>query len=142
MFIKSRSVDHTEQIGKQIGQTLKIGSCVAMFGDLGAGKTAMTRGIAAGMGITDTVSSPTYTIVNEYLSGEIPLIHIDAYRLKNADELFDLGFDEYLDRAAVVVEWSENVLPAIPENAMKVTLERIDGDERDITVSGEGELYA
>jgi len=141
MVIKSRSVYHTEQIGKQLGQTLKTGSCVAMFGGLGAGKTAMTRGIAAGMGITDTVSSPTYTIVNEYLSGEIPLIHIDAYRLKSADELYDLGFEEYLDRAAVVVEWSENVLPAIPDNAIKVTLERVGGDERDITIGALGGLY-
>ena len=87
---------------------------IAYYGDLGAGKTAFTRGLAAGLGVTECVTSPTYTIVNEYLSGRMPLFHFDMYRLSSSEELFDIGWEDYLARGGVcAVEWSENVEDAL-----------------------------
>ena len=108
----SHSEHDTEDIGASFARTLKGGTVVAMYGDLGAGKTAFVRGMARGMGLTCRVSSPTFTIVNEYL-GERELIHFDMYRLSGAEELFDIGWEDYISRGAVcVVEWSENVQDA------------------------------
>ena len=109
---------------------------IAYRGDLGAGKTAFTRGLARGLGCTEQVTSPTYTIVNEYLSGRCPLFHFDMYRLGSADDLFDIGWEDYLDRGGVcAVEWSENVEEAL-ENAVFVTIEKLGDDTRRITVTG------
>ena len=105
----SRSEAETEMIGERFAKQLTGGTVVAMYGDLGAGKTAFVRGMARGMGLTCRVSSPTFTIVNEY-EGERELIHFDMYRLESADELFDIGWEDYLARGAVcAVEWSEKV---------------------------------
>ena len=93
-----------------LGKVLKSGTVIAYRGDLGAGKTAFTRGLARGLGCTESVTSPTYTIVNEYLGGRMPLFHFDMYRLASSDDLWDIGWDDYLDRNGVcAVEWSENV---------------------------------
>lgn len=90
---------------------MQPGDVLAYYGDLGAGKTAFTRGLASGLGVTETVTSPSYTIVNEYLSGRLPLFHFDMYRLGSADELFDIGWEDYLARGGIcAVEWSEGVL--------------------------------
>ena len=138
MQITTHSADETQALGQKLASRLAPGDVIADFGDLGAGKTAFTRGLAQGLGITDPVTSPTYTIVNEYLSGRIPLFHFDMYRLSSSDELFDIGWEDYLSRGGVcAVEWSENVEDAL-QDAIRVTIEK-DADEPDtrhITITG------
>ena len=130
----THSPEETEQLGQQFAAELRPGDVVAFYGDLGAGKTAFTRGIAKGLGILEAVTSPTYTIVNEYLSGRLPLFHFDMYRLGSADELFDIGWEDYLERGGVcAVEWSENVEEAF-EQVICVDIRRIDDTTREITV--------
>ena len=112
MQITTHSADETQALGKKLAESLRPGDVIAYFGDLGAGKTAFTRGIAEGLGVSEQVTSPTYTIVNEYLSGRLPLFHFDMYRLGSSDELFDIGWEDYLARGGVcAVDWSENVEP-------------------------------
>ena len=138
MQITTHSADETQALGQKLASRLAPGDVIAYFGDLGAGKTAFTEGLAAGLGCTDPVTSPTYTIVNEYLSGRIPLFHFDMYRLSSSDELFDIGWEDYLSRGGVcAVEWSENVEDAL-QDAIRVTIEK-DADEPDtrhITITG------
>lgn len=138
MQITTHSADETQALGQKLASRLAPGDVIAYFGDLGAGKTAFTRGLAQGLGITDPVTSPTYTIVNEYLSGRIPLFHFDMYRLSSSDELFDIGWEDYLSRGGVcAVEWSENVEDAL-QDAIRITIEK-DADEPDtrhITITG------
>ena len=138
MQITTHSADETQALGQKLASRLAPGDVIAYFGDLGAGKTAFSRGLAQGLGITDPVTSPTYTIVNEYLSGRIPLFHFDMYRLSSSDELFDIGWEDYLSRGGVcAVEWSENVEDAL-QDAIRVTIEK-DADEPDtrhITITG------
>lgn len=126
----------TEAVGEALGRVIPAGTVLAYEGDLGAGKTAFTRGLAKGLGATDIVTSPTYTIVNEYLSGRLPLFHFDMYRLSCADELWDIGWEDYLERQGVcAVEWSENVVDAL-EDPVTVRLEKIGEDSRRITIEG------
>ena len=130
----------TEVVGAALGKRLTAGTVVAYRGDLGAGKTAFTRGLARGLGCSEMVTSPTYTIVNEYLSGRLPLFHFDMYRLSSADELFDIGWDDYLERGGVcAVEWSENVADAL-EDPILVTIEKTGEESRRITIEGGGAL--
>ena len=134
----SHSCAETEALGEALGRRLRGGEVIAYDGDLGAGKTAFTRGLARGLGVTEAVTSPTYTIVNEYLSGRLPLFHFDMYRLSCSDELFDLGWEDYLARGGVcAVEWSENVRDAMDE-AITIRLEKdpVDPDKRSITITG------
>jgi len=133
--------EETEALGRQLAGRLHPGDVIAFYGDLGAGKTAFTRGLAAGLGIREAVTSPTYTIVNEYLSGKMPLFHFDMYRLGSSDELFDIGWEDYLVRGGVcAVEWSEHVEDAL-EDAIRVIVRRLGDQEREITIEG-GEAYA
>ena len=130
----------TEEVGKTLARQLQPGTVIAYRGDLGAGKTAFTRGLAAGLGCREAVTSPTYTIVNEYLTGRFPLFHFDMYRLASSDELFDIGWEDYLERGGVcAVEWSENVADAM-EDAIVVTIEKLGEDTRRITITGGTEL--
>ena len=132
----THSPEETEQVGFALGQRLESGTIVAYRGDLGAGKTAFTRGLARGLGCTESVTSPTYTIVNEYLSGRMPLFHFDMYRLRSSDDLWGIGWDDYLDRGGVcAVDWSENGADAM-ENPVFVTIEKLGGDHRKITIEG------
>ena len=132
----TNSPEETEAVGAALGKRLHAGAVIAYQGDLGAGKTAFTRGLARGLGATEQVTSPTYTIVNEYLSGRVPLFHFDMYRLHSADDLWDIGWEDYLDRNGVcAVEWSENVDDAM-ENAISVTIEKLGEDARRITLEG------
>ena len=134
MAIVTNSEAETMLEGVGLGGTLGPGSVVALYGDLGAGKTAFTRGLARGLGISMNVSSPTFTIVNEY-PGRIPLFHFDMYRLEAESELFDIGWDDYLERGGVcVVEWSEKVPGAFPAGTIKVKLENLGGDARRLVV--------
>ena len=132
----SRSEAETERIGERFAKDLPDGSVIAMYGDLGAGKTAFVRGMARGMGLSCRVSSPTFTIVNEYI-GERELIHFDMYRLESADELFDIGWEDYLSRGAVcAVEWSENVQDAFFGDEVVVRIEKLNDTDRKITIEG------
>ena len=136
MEFLTNSPAETEAVGEALAKVLMPGAVIAYRGDLGAGKTAFTRGLARGLGATEQVTSPTYTIVNEYLSGRMPLFHFDMYRLGSADELFDIGWDDYLDRGGVcAVEWSENVEDAL-EDPIIVNIEKLGEDARRITVTG------
>ena len=138
MQITTHSADETQALGQRLAKRLLPGDVIAYFGDLGAGKTALTRGIAQGLGVTDLVTSPTYTIVNEYLTGRIPLFHFDMYRLSSSDELFDIGWEDYLSRGGVcAVEWSENVEDAL-RDAIHITIEKdpLEPDTRRITIEG------
>ena len=132
----TRNESETEELGGRLARQLPDGAVVAMYGDLGAGKTAFVRGMARGMGLSCRVSSPTFTIVNEYL-GERDLIHFDMYRLSGADELFDIGWEDYLRRGAVcAVEWSEKVRDAFFGDEITVTIEKLGDTERKITIEG------
>ena len=138
----TNSPEQTEQIGAALGNILTPGTVIAYCGDLGAGKTAFTRGLARGLGCVDSVTSPTYTIVNEYLSGKMPLFHFDMYRLRSADDLFDIGWEDYLERGGIcAVEWSENVEDAL-ENPIFVRIDKLDADSRRITIEGDDSLAA
>ena len=141
MVFYTNSPEETEGVGLRLAQKLLPGTVIAFQGDLGAGKTAFTRGLARGLGSTDRVTSPTYTIVNEYLGGKMPLFHFDMYRLGSSDELFDIGWEDYLERGGIcAVEWSENVSDAM-EGALVVTIEKTGEQSRRITIEG-GAQYA
>ena len=130
----TNSPEETEALGAALANVLTPGTVIAYRGDLGAGKTAFTRGLARGLGCKELVTSPTYTIVNEYLGGRLPLFHFDMYRLRSADDLWDIGWEDYLDRGGVcAVEWSENVAEAM-EDAIAVTIEKLGEDTRRITI--------
>ena len=136
MQYTTTSPAETEAIGAALGKILPPGTVIAYRGDLGAGKTAFTRGLARGLGCTDMVTSPTYTIVNEYLGGRLPLFHFDMYRLASSDDLWDIGWEDYLERGGVcAVEWSENVEDAM-EGAISVTIEKTGEESRCITIEG------
>ena len=136
MTFTTQSPAETERVGAELGKVLQPGAVIAYRGDLGAGKTAFTRGLARGLGCADQVTSPTYTIVNEYLTGRLPLFHFDMYRLNSADDLWDIGWDDYLERGGVcAVEWSENVEDAM-EDAIYVTIEKTGEESRRITIEG------
>ena len=141
MEFLTNSPMETEAVGERLAKILTPGAVIAYCGDLGAGKTAFTRGLAKGLGCTDMVTSPTYTIVNEYLSGRMPLFHFDMYRLASSDDLWDIGWEDYLERGGVcAVEWSENVTDAM-ENAIWVRIEKTGEESRRITIEG-GEALA
>ena len=130
----TNSPEETEALGEKLATLLTPGAILAYRGDLGAGKTAFTRGLARGLGCREQVTSPTYTIVNEYLGGKMPLFHIDMYRLRCADDLFDIGWDDYLERGGIcAVEWSENVWEAM-EDPITVTIEKLGENSRRITI--------
>ena len=136
MTFLTNSPRETEAVGEALAKLLQPGTVVAYQGDLGAGKTAFTRGLARGLGYTEPVTSPTYTIVNEYLGGRLPLFHFDMYRLKSSDDLWDIGWEDYLERGGVcAVEWSENVADAMEEPVL-VTIYKLGEDARRFTIEG------
>ena len=141
MIITTNSPEETEAVGAALGKILVPGTVLAYRGDLGAGKTAFTRGLARGLGCGEIVTSPTYTIVNEYVSGRLPLFHFDMYRLASSDDLWDIGWEDYLDRGGVcAVEWSENVEDAM-EGAVCITIHKTGEESRRIEIEG-GEVLA
>ena len=136
MTFTTNSPAQTEAVGEKLGRALTAGAVIAYRGDLGAGKTAFTRGLARGLGCAESVTSPTYTIVNEYLGGRLPLFHFDMYRLASSDDLWDIGWEDYLERGGVcAVEWSENAADAM-EGAIRVRIEKIGDESRRITIEG------
>ena len=136
MEFLTNSPEETEKVGAALGKILNPGTVLAYRGDLGAGKTAFTRGLARGLGYAEPVTSPTYTIVNEYLGGRLPLFHFDMYRLASSDDLWDIGWEDYLDRNGVcAVEWSENVEDAL-EGAILITIHKTGETSRRIEIEG------
>ena len=132
----THSLAETQRLGEALAPHLRPGQVVALRGGLGAGKTAFTQGLARGMGVTGPVTSPTYTIVNEYAGRQMPLLHFDLYRLQGEEELLDIGWADYLDRGGVcVVEWSENA-PEAMAGAVVVTIDPGPGNTRKITIEG------
>ena len=136
-FISKSPID-TENIGKALGEKINSGVVIAFVGGLGMGKTCFTRGLAVGLGSTDTVTSPTFALVNEYLSGRLPLYHFDMYRVSGWEDLYSTGFFDYIEEGGVLAcEWSENIENALPENTVRVTIEKgEDENSRIITVEG------
>ena len=138
----THSEQETEQLGERLARLLRPGTVIAYDGDLGAGKTAFTRGLARGLGCTQRITSPTYTIVNEY-EGKIPLFHFDMYRLTCSEELFDIGWEDYLERGGILaVEWSRRVEDAL-EDALRISIQKSPTEEngRRIVIEG-GKAYA
>lgn len=140
---KSKNLEDTIAFGKKLGAALKAGEVIALSGELGAGKTTLVQAMATGLGIPAdiVVCSPSYTLVNEY-DGRIPLFHFDLYRLEDATDINDLGFEEYLEGEGVsVIEWADIAPELLPAEHLKIGIEIINEDERNIAVSGKGEKY-
>ena len=142
MTYVTNSPAETEALGQRLAERLQPGDVIAYTGDLGAGKTAFTRGLARGLGITERITSPTFTIVNEYQGGRLPLFHFDMYRLGSSEELYEIGWEDYLARGGVcAVEWSEIVADALEEDCIRVDIRQGDMDhQRKITVKGVEDL--
>ena len=139
MDFHTRAEAETEALGARLAAVLAPGAVVAYRGGLGMGKTAFTRGLARGLGYKGRVTSPTFTIVNEYEGGRLPLFHFDMYRLEGADALFDIGWEDYLDRGGVcAVEWSELADEALPPETVFVTITRDPEDDTARTITIEG----
>ncbi|MGN0594538.1 MAG: tRNA (adenosine(37)-N6)-threonylcarbamoyltransferase complex ATPase subunit type 1 TsaE [Hominimerdicola sp.] len=135
---KTNSAQETIALGEKIGKLLKGGDIIAYSGGLGAGKTTITRGISVGMGLGDEVTSPTFALVNEYRGDRLSLIHFDMYRINSADDLETTGFFDYMDEDSVLaVEWSENIDDELPENAIRIDIQRVDDETRIITLNGD-----
>ena len=138
--IISDSAAETERIGERLAAKLNGDEVIALFGGLGMGKTAFTRGLARGLGVDDGVSSPTFALVNEY-RGKIPIYHFDMYRVQSWDDLYSTGFFAYIDNGVLVIEWSENIEGALPDNALRVTISRGEHDEqRNFEIEGVDDL--
>jgi tRNA threonylcarbamoyladenosine biosynthesis protein TsaE len=141
--IKTFSADETTDMGLKLGRALKKGDVVCLDGDLGVGKTAFTKGIAKGLGIKGYVTSPTFTIVNEY-TAVIPLYHFDVYRIADCEEMFEIGFEEYIEGdGIVVIEWANSIKDILPENRIQINIkkDKKDQDARIIFMDFMGEKY-
>lgn len=127
---RSESVAQTEEYGKRLAGELSSGTVLALFGGMGMGKTALVRGIAAGLGLSAEVSSPTFALVHDY-GGHPPLVHFDMYRVNGWEDLYSTGFFDYLDAGSIlVVEWSENIVSALPDDAIRLHISRVDETTR------------
>lgn len=143
-LIRSAGVADTEKAGAALAARLsrsgiRLPCFVALYGDLGAGKTAFTRGFVSVLSPGSRVKSPTYTVVNEYRRGSVPVFHFDFYRIDGADSLDSIGFEEYLTSGVCIGEWSENVALWLPQDAVRVTIRKTGEDTREIKIAGERE---
>lgn len=135
----SNSAEDTYDLGCEIGKWLERGQLILLSGDLGTGKTIITQGICAGIGVEEDVTSPTFNLINEY-EGELSVYHMDLYRLENEEELGDLGFEDYLeDKGIIIIEWPDIVYNIIPADFLYVKIRRISTEKREITLKAEGE---
>ena len=145
MIFKINSVEDTTQLGINLGKLLKSGDIVCLTGDLGTGKTHITKGIAKGLGIEDNITSPTFTIVNEYETGRLKLNHFDVYRVSDPDEIYAIGFDDYIFSDAVsVIEWANYIEEILPQDFLHILIEKdlSQGEYyRKITITPYGEKY-
>ena len=134
--IISKSTEDTEKIGELIAEKLCGNEVIALFGGRGMGKTAFTRGLCRGLGVNDGVSSPTFALVNEY-HGKYNIYHFDMYRVTSWEDLYSTGFFDYLDNGVLVIEWSENIEGALPENAIRINISKGESDdERTFEIEG------
>ena len=132
----SKSVEQTEEFAEEFSKNLNGNEIIAMYGELGAGKTAFARGLARGLDVEDTVSSPTFAIVNEY-RGAYPVYHFDMYRIESWNDLDSIGFFDYIDNGVIIIEWSENIEGALPDDIIKVNISKTDKEnERIIKIEG------
>lgn len=137
MRIITNSAEETMNIGKKIGEKLMPGDILSLNGDLGAGKTHITKGIARGLNVEDYITSPTFIIVNEY-EGRIPLYHFDVYRIEDIDEMYEIGFDEYLyGKGACIIEWGKIVKELLPSNTINIEINKLEDDQREIIIDEE-----
>lgn len=136
--IQTKNEQQTMSVAEKLGKTLIVPQVISLVGDLGAGKTTFAKGIAKGLGIEKMVTSPTFTILNEYLDNKIKMYHFDMYRLESEDEARAVGFENYFDLASLdgitLVEWAENTNGILPEKYLQVTLEKLGDDERKIII--------
>lgn len=136
----TKSAEETSRLGKIIGEKLKQGDIISLNGDLGAGKTHMTKGLAEGLGVFDYITSPTFTIVNEY-EGRLPLYHFDVYRIDDIQEMYEIGFDEYLfGKGVSIIEWGDIVKELLPENTIHIDIKIVDDTTREINIEDKGSL--
>ncbi len=139
--VVTKSSEETMRVGEKLARSLGVPVVISLVGDLGAGKTTFTKGFAKGFGVKDIVTSPTFTIMNEY-DGRAKLYHFDMYRLSSMEEAIELGFEEYFDlsrlKGATLVEWAENVEGLLPMRHIEVTLTKGEGDERTIEIEPKG----
>ena len=136
--VKTNSPEETIKLGEKIGALLRGGDVIAYSGGLGAGKTTITRGISVGLGLGDEVTSPTFSLVNEYAGNQQTLYHFDMYRISSPDDLETTGFYDYMDGDSVLaIEWSENIESELPQNTIYIHIERIDDETRRITIDGD-----
>lgn len=134
--IQSHSAEDTEKIGARVAEVLKGTEVIALFGGLGMGKTAFTRGLSAQLGVDEGVSSPTFALVNEY-SGKYNIYHFDMYRVTSWDDLYSTGFFDYIGNGVLVIEWSENIEGALPEDAVRISITKGESDnERIFEIEG------
>lgn len=139
MVYTTNSEKETFELGIKIGNCMKKGDVISLNGDLGAGKTHLVKGIAKAFGIDECITSPTFTIVNEYKDGRLPLYHFDVYRINDIDEMYEIGFDEYLYGDGVcVIEWGNIVDELLPENTIRIDIKVLEGENRrQITITGD-----
>ncbi|MBP9920988.1 tRNA (adenosine(37)-N6)-threonylcarbamoyltransferase complex ATPase subunit type 1 TsaE [Proteiniclasticum ruminis] len=132
---KSSSVRETMELGRKLGESLEIGTTVCLTGDLGTGKTHFAKGLAEGLGVKENITSPTFTIVNEYHSGRVPLYHFDVYRVHDPEEVLQVGFEEYIyGNGIALIEWADLIESILPDQFLQVKIEKTDvEDERKIT---------
>ena len=129
MIIETKTPQETFEVGKKIGENAKPGQIYTLTGDLGVGKTVFTQGVAAGLGITEPICSPTFTIIQEYESGRLPLYHFDVYRLADSSEFYEIGGDEYFDTGICLIEWGELIEDALPSNYIHITFTKNENEE-------------
>ena len=139
--MQTHSPEETRAFGERLSKKLQPGDVLFLWGDLGAGKSELTRGLARGLGVTETVSSPSFTILNLYTSGRVPLYHFDWYRLQSSEELYELGMDEYLGGDGIaVVEWPARCPDAAPEDRLDIWIEQTGDSSRQITLKPQGQF--
>lgn len=139
--IKTNNAKETEQLGRLIGESLIGGEIIAMTGDLGAGKTTMTKSIAKGLNIDEHITSPTFTIVNEY-DGRLKLFHFDVYRIGDIEEMYDIGYEEYFYSGGVcIIEWANLIEEILPKNTINIEIYSLDENKREIMITGKGDKF-
>ncbi len=138
LVFESASATSTAELGKRLGEAIKGKTVIAFLGGLGAGKTCFTSGIAKGLGFNDDVTSPTFALINEYIGGRLKIYHFDMYRISDEDELYSIGFFDYLDEDAVlIIEWSENIASALPSDTIFVSISGMGEEKRSIKITAD-----
>lgn len=143
MQIKLNGLEETKDFGIRLGELLNSGDILCLNGDLGAGKTTLTKSIGIGLGVTDYITSPTFALINEY-EGRIPVYHFDVYRLANVEDLYDLGFDDYFyGKGVCIIEWADKIEKLLPEDRIVLNIEKVeDENSRVINITGYGNSYS